>query len=95
MIHSSTSIDYFMYVHSVPWMVRRDTYFIGRAKTCARCRDPHKKPIELHHLSYEQLGHEPDEDLMPLCRHCHNYIHRMVKMTGKGLREMTLQLVAA
>lgn len=30
----------------------------------------------MHHLTYENLGNEKDEDLMLLCETCHQYMHK-------------------
>jgi len=34
------------------------------------------KRIPLHHVSYDNLGHEPDQDLVPLCYKDHRNAHR-------------------
>jgi hypothetical protein len=31
--------------------------------------------LEVHHLSYERLGHEAPDDLLVLCGHCHAAAH--------------------
>lgn len=31
--------------------------------------------LEVHHLSYKNLGHEPIEELRTLCPRCHNDAH--------------------
>jgi len=31
--------------------------------------------LDVHHLSYERLGNELPDDLMVLCRDCHDLIH--------------------
>ena len=36
---------------------------------CERCRK--RRPLEVHHLTYERLGCERDEDLLVLCPPCH------------------------
>ena len=33
---------------------------------------------DLHHRSYRRLGHEPDGDLLPLCRDCHTALHALL-----------------
>lgn len=32
-------------------------------------------PLDLHHLTYERLGHELPEDIVAVCRPCHDLIH--------------------
>lgn len=44
-----------------------------RARACGRCERCKKKSrrLEVHHLTYERLGRERDEDLQALCPSCH------------------------
>lgn len=35
-----------------------------------------KQSLEVHHRSYANLGNEPLEDLIVLCRNCHEVFHR-------------------
>jgi hypothetical protein len=30
---------------------------------------------EVHHLTYDRLGHEDPADLIGLCRACHSFLH--------------------
>ena len=32
-------------------------------------------PLEVHHITYERLGHEHYDDLVSLCRTCHQSVH--------------------
>lgn len=36
---------------------------------------PRPARFEVHHLRYDHLGHEPDEDLELVCAPCHNLAH--------------------
>ena len=40
------------------------------AGRCERCGKKTRRP-EVHHLTYERLGREKDEDLQAVCRDCH------------------------
>jgi hypothetical protein len=44
--------------------------------TCAVCGAPH---YQLHHRTYERLGHEHISDLMALCDQHHGALHRAYK----------------
>lgn len=51
---------------------------------CVACgsRGSMNNPIEVHHLSYNHLGHEENriyEDLCCLCRSCHKLTHHMME----------------
>ena len=38
--------------------------------------------LDVHHLTYERLGREKDEDLRVLCRACHGDEHRQMGPFG-------------
>jgi len=40
---------------------------------CQRCN--RRGGLEVHHLNYERVGREKDNDLVTLCDRCHNDIH--------------------
>lgn len=39
---------------------------------------------EVHHLTYENLGNEKMEDLIPLCGYCHSAYHRVDNLRKKA-----------
>jgi predicted HNH restriction endonuclease len=38
---------------------------------------PARRSLILHHLTYERVGNESDEDLRLLCKECHREAHRV------------------
>jgi 5-methylcytosine-specific restriction endonuclease McrA len=54
--------------------MRKNAYYKRHNRQCAACGS--WKKIQLHHVSYDNLGHEPDQDLVPLCFKCHRNAHR-------------------
>jgi hypothetical protein len=44
---------------------------------------------DLHHRSYERLGHERYSDLAPMCRGCHRGLHALVESAPEW-RRLTL-----
>lgn len=60
------------YMKSVEWRARADWYLSHANSTCADCGG---KATHVHHLSYDRLGCEADEDLICLCWHCHETRH--------------------
>lgn len=73
-------IDYRDYIQSTDWKVRRSKKI--RAVGC-QCEYPdgcsETDHLEVHHISYENLGNELDEDLMVLC----HYHHRVIEYKKK------------
>lgn len=69
-----TSADYRRYITSSPeWRKRRAAVILRAKGICERCR---KWPIvNVHHLSYSNLGDEPLTDLLGVCSRCHRDLH--------------------
>ena len=68
-----TCIGYVKYLQSKHWQNLRDR-LIGDKKVCAGCG--YVVPVvQLHHMTYERLGHELDSDLAVLCPKCHDLVH--------------------
>lgn len=62
-----------VYLRSTHWIERRNRYLRGVCY-CEMCRLRHAS--EVHHASYENIGREPDEDLLALCGVCHGRLHK-------------------
>lgn len=45
-------------------------------RECAVCR--RLSGVVPHHMTYERLGEERPEDLLPLCKSCHHSVHRIL-----------------
>lgn len=68
------------YIHSPRWERKKNERARATGYACEQCDDwigPRraKSDLHLHHLTYERLGDEPDEDLVLLCRDCHRRAH--------------------
>lgn len=67
------SIDYDSYINSDVWREKarrireRDGY---RCQICGA----NDTPLEVHHLTYDRLGEEQDDDLITVCHSCHEKI---------------------
>jgi len=78
-----TKLDYNEYIKSDAWRLKRsERLAIGNHK-CAYCCT--RKRIQVHHLTYERIGNELMEDLVPLCETHHAKIERIIK-SGKMKR---------
>lgn len=54
------------------WARMRDRLIRERGRRCQRCRKPWTETeLQGHHLTYERLGFERDEDVEILCPACH------------------------
>ena len=76
------SIDYLDYLKSEKWKQKRKRFFalINFCEVCGRI--PKARTRRLHHLTYKNLGNEPQEDLLATCNGCHNFIEN-AKTSGE------------
>lgn len=70
-------IGYNEYLKSNHWARLRSEY-IPKDMKCSMC---HKRvsSLQLHHLTYVNIGNEQADDLLPLCEQCHKLIHQIPK----------------
>lgn len=64
---------YHKYLHSPEWIAKRDKIKEER-KCCEICGETEK--LQVHHLNYDNVGNEKDEDLMLLCEYHHKVLHK-------------------
>ena len=84
---------YSAYIVSSEWYRRRErweeaeTRRLGRAPRCAGCSKPwSSRSGDMHHITYDRLGREAHDDLMPLCRGCHTLIHKVMESSSSWRR---------
>ena len=68
-----TQLPYSEYLKTEYWQIRRARALKAGAYKCRMCGAV--DGLEVHHNTYERLGHERDADLIVLCRHCHQLFH--------------------
>lgn len=72
--------QYSEYMASAAWRVRRQEWIAreeavsGGPVVCAVCGT--EEWDDLHHLTYDRMGHELHADMVALCRRDHDYMHR-------------------
>jgi hypothetical protein len=65
-------LEYKSYIRSSRWKRRRKKFLKYVGSGCEVCT---AKGTQVHHLSYDRLGSEPDSDLVLLCGVCHQIAH--------------------
>jgi hypothetical protein len=68
-----TRREYDLYLSSSHWRSLAARIKTARGNRCERCGETER--LDAHHLTYDRIGHERDEDLMVLCRECHFSLH--------------------
>jgi 5-methylcytosine-specific restriction endonuclease McrA len=63
------------------WRKLKSQNIRDRGYVCESCSSEHR--IELHHITYENLGSEKLEDMALLCRNCHQEAHDKYKSSGR------------
>lgn len=68
-----SSKEYEEYIKSNEWQETRQRIFKRDNYRCVKCGA--SKNLQVHHITYENLGVEKDADLVTLCEKCHNGTH--------------------
>lgn len=69
-------MPYNHYLSSQHWSLIRSAALKRDGNKCADCGAAHdEKPLEVHHITYSRRGKENLEDLLTLCRECHEERH--------------------
>lgn len=69
------AIAYQNYLLSAAWRDKREHVFKHKGKRCNICKS--EDNIRVHHLTYDMLGKERLSDLVPLCKSCHDLVHKL------------------
>jgi len=72
-----STLDYKTYIKSEIWKLVVARIKKQRNNSCEICGN--KKYLQVHHLTYKNLGQEKDEDLQLLCGACHMKQHGIEK----------------
>jgi 5-methylcytosine-specific restriction endonuclease McrA len=71
-------MKYVEYLKSPRWKKKRERSLAFAERRCQICGS--RKHLEVHHNTYENLGHEKLRDLIVLCDDCHElYRSKMVE----------------
>lgn len=72
--------QYHEYLLSKTWKEIRRKVFKYHGKNCKSCDG--NIGIDVHHRTYERVGGNENikDDLIPLCRKCHDNVHQIVKV---------------
>lgn len=66
---------YKAYLQSDVWKAKRRRIIEQSDYRCARCGSAIN--LNVHHITYERLFFEDDEDLVCLCKNCHEQLHNL------------------
>jgi len=96
-------MDYKNYLNSEHWKnVRQNKHlcnnFLGK-DCCSICGSREK--LEIHHLTYKNLGNENNKTLRIVCHRCHSILSNLPKLIGTGrivkkwlrLRKQILEII--
>lgn len=82
---------YQRYLQSAEWKIFRLSVIAKRGRYCQDCGS--SRDVQLHHLTYERLGHERPEDVRLLCDTCHQIEHGILgskpeRVTSKSQKRL-------
>lgn len=64
---------YRTYLQTEHWQTLRQELFTIRGRHCAVCSS--ETIVDAHHVNYRDLTDCIPDDLLPLCRRCHDWLH--------------------
>lgn len=76
---AAVSVDYQSYMQSAAWRNKRRQLTELYGESCEFCGEDEVK-LNVHHLTYETLGHESTVDVCVLCWSCHADAHELPKI---------------
>lgn len=71
--------EYENYMRSPTWATRR-AQFIATQRV-VECPCGSTDDLHVHHITYERLGAEADDDLLLVCQRCHSRIHHLERVS--------------
>ena len=86
-------MDYKNYLKSTHWQSVRKLKLYEANYMCEKCGS--KRDLNVHHLRYDTLYCEINEDLMVVCQDCHTNIMHAENETQKKVGEIMATLVRA
>lgn len=71
--------EYLQYLKSTTWGKQKNKTLYWHKKRCGICGKK-KRALDIHHKTYKRIFQEDvKSDLIPLCRPCHESIHKDAK----------------
>lgn len=75
-----TDEKYKNYMRSDEWKAKREERLEVDNYSCAMCgRDLSRCKLQVHHITYKNLGNEQLNDLVTVCGSCHKKLHNYYK----------------
>jgi len=70
---SNRKENYIRYINSREWQSKRTTILKRDGYLCQQCGS--NSNLDVHHITYKRFTNENQNDLITVCRYCHNEIH--------------------
>lgn len=91
--HLKEVVEYDSYINSIEWADFRQKYFERHPRECTICGS--KDVVQIHHINYNSLGCEKDDDLIALCRGCHQKVHGLKEFFSAYQQEYESECISA
>lgn len=84
-----TKREYYEYIRSDMWKERKRLFMKKwYNRFCYTCET--STQLQVHHLSYEHVGCEYDDELCTLCSTCHSLLHENIQSTDPSLKKKSI-----
>ena len=85
-----TKEEYAEYRKSWQWQMKRNFIWVRAKGQCERCK---KQPMQdVHHITYIHVGDEHLDELLGVCRECHEDLHEIDKIEKDWTEERKVEL---
>ena len=71
--YKKAAIDYYQYLRTKTWREKANERLKRDGYQCVLCRSA--KNLSVHHITYENIGFEKMDDLISVCKGCHEKLH--------------------
>ena len=71
--YKKARIDYYQYLRTKTWREKANERLKQDGYQCVLCRSA--KNLSVHHITYENIGFEKMDDLISVCKACHEKLH--------------------
>ncbi len=78
-------VKYVDYLTSNDWKIIRGNIIKRDNYKCRICSN--EENLRVHHLTYQNIFNEKDDDLITLCKECHEKEHIKIEITGLSIEE--------
>lgn len=85
--YKKAAIDYYQYLRTKTWREKANERLKRDGYQCVLCGSA--KNLSVHHITYENIGFEKMDDLISVCKGCHEKLHEhdSIRASASGVAD--------